>query len=361
MLINLSQFESNLRVILATIMLSIGTHMWGLLLIPIALILLYSGLTYKCSITHFFKKPSQAAQENLFVNFLPRYNPQPVFIFKADNSLAFSNQPAQKLFAEITQFNDLIDNDINDIIKREKIETHTLSLDSGHTYSLIIRGSMELDGVVVYGSDISEVINLKAEIHDTQKEIIYTMGEIGETRSKETGDHVRRVAEYSELLARLVGLDCKEAELIKLASPMHDIGKVGIPDSILKKPGKLTEDEFEVMKTHAELGFNLLNHSSRPVLKAAAIIAYHHHEKWNGTGYPQKLNGEDIHIYGRITAIADVFDALGSERVYKKAWPLDKILALFDEQKGLHFDPLLVTLMQDNLSDFLKIREKYPN
>ncbi|WP_413702078.1 HD-GYP domain-containing protein [Psychromonas sp. KJ10-10] len=323
--------------------------------------MLYTGLTSKCYITHLLKSQTKATKKHLYVNYLPQLNPQPVFIFKADKSLTFSNTPAQKLFPEIAQFNDLIEGSIDEIIEHEKVDTHTLNLSNGDTYSFIIRGSNELDGVVVYGSDISEVIKLNQEIHDTQKEIIYTMGEIGETRSKETGDHVRRVAEYSELLAKLCGLDCHEAELIKLASPMHDIGKVGIPDSILKKPGKLTEDEFEVMKTHAELGYNLLNHSTRPVLKALAIIAYHHHEKWNGSGYPQNLSGEDIHIYGRITAVADVFDALGDERVYKKAWPLDKILALFDEQKGIHFDPLLVTLMKDNLSEFLKIRDKYPN
>ena len=116
-------------------------------------------------------------------------------------------------------------------------------------------------------------------------------------------------------MALLSGIDKTEAELIKYASPMHDIGKVGIPDSILNKPGKLTTDEFTIMKTHAELGFNLLNHSDRPVLKTAAVIAYQHHEKWDGNGYPQQLAGENIHIYGRITAVADVFDALGSARV----------------------------------------------
>ena len=142
---------------------------------------------------------------------------------------------------------------------------------------------------------------------------------------------------------------------------MHDIGKVGIPDAILKKPGKLTEDEFEIMKTHAEIGFNLLNHSNRPVLKTAAIIAYQHHEKWNGTGYPQQLSGEDIHIYGRITAVADVFDALSSARVYKEAWPLEKVLLLFKEQRGNHFDPSLVDLLVNNLPKFLEIRERYPN
>ncbi|WP_028866347.1 HD domain-containing phosphohydrolase [Psychromonas hadalis] len=361
MLINLSKYESNIRVIIATILLCIGTHIFWFVLIPIGIILLYTGLTYKCPLMHLFNKQSQCTQENLFVNFLPRYNPQPVFIFRADNTLAFSNKPAKKIFSDVKHFSDLIPSPINEIISQERIETHTFPLDDTHIYSLIIRGSVELDGVVVYGSDISEVINLNKEILETQKEIIYTMGEIGETRSKETGDHVRRVAEYSQLLAELAGLDKNEAELIKLASPMHDIGKVGIPDNILKKSGKLTEAEFEVMKTHAEIGFNLLNHSTRPVLQTAAIIAYQHHEKWDGSGYPQQLKGEEIHLYGRITAIADVFDALASDRVYKKAWPLDKILTLFDDQQGHHFDPKLVTLLKNNLPKFLTIRKKHPN
>jgi putative two-component system response regulator len=115
------------------------------------------------------------------------------------------------------------------------------------------------------------------------------------------------------------------------------------------------------MKTHAEIGFNLLNHSTRPVLKAASMIAYHHHEKWNGSGYPQQLSGEEIHIYGRITAVADVFDALGSARVYKKAWPLEEILALLQEQRGINFDPSLVDLLLENLPMFLKIRQNHPN
>lgn len=135
------------------------------------------------------------------------------------------------------------------------------------------------------------------------------------------------------------GLPEEEAEQLKLASPMHDIGKIGIADAILNKPGKLTVEEYEVMKTHATIGYSMLKHSKRKLLKTAAIVAYEHHEKYDGSGYPRSLKGEDIHIYGRITAIADVFDALGSDRVYKKAWDDDKLLALFNEQKGAHFDP----------------------
>lgn len=364
MLINLSKQESSIRVIIGAIAITFGSHFLWFLLIPIGIILIQTGLTSKCSITHRLLKPTEAAKKNLFVNSLPKYNPEPVFIFKSDEQLAFANEPAKKLFPNLATFSDLTNSEIKDIkviIKEERIQHLTLNLTGNRVYSLVIRGSIELDSVMIYGSEISEVINLHKELQETQKEIIYAMGEIGETRSKETGDHVRRVAEYSQLLATLVGMEKTEANLIKLASPMHDIGKVGIPDSVLKKPGKLTEDEFEIMKTHADIGFNLLNHSNRPVLKAAAIIAYQHHEKWNGTGYPLKLEGEAIHIYGRITAIADVFDALGSARVYKEAWPLEKILALFKEQRGIHFDPSLVDLLLNNLDEFLEIRERYPN
>ena len=201
--------------------------------------------------------------------------------------------------------------------------------------------------------------SLEKEIEDTQKEVVFTMGSIGETRSKETGNHVRRVAEYSELFALYSGLSPKEAELLKQASPMHDIGKVGIPDNILNKPGKHTKEEFEIMKTHSVLGYDMLKHSKRPLLKIAAIVALEHHEKWDGSGYPKGLKGEDINIYGRITAVADVFDALGSDRIYKKAWEDERIYALFREQRGKHFDPTLVDIFFDNLDEFLHIRDKF--
>ena len=208
-------------------------------------------------------------------------------------------------------------------------------------------------------NDLTELFNLNEEIQSTQKEIIYKMGEIGETRSKETGNHVKRVAKYSKLLAKIYGINENEANNLLIASPMHDIGKVGIPDSILKKPGKLTKDEFEFMKDHSMIGYNILKDSNRDILKTAAIVAKEHHEKWDGTGYPLGLKGEEIHIYGRITAIADVFDALGSDRCYKKAWKDEEIFKFFKKEKGKHFDPVLVDLFFDNLEQFLKIRDKY--
>jgi HD-GYP domain-containing protein (c-di-GMP phosphodiesterase class II) len=210
-----------------------------------------------------------------------------------------------------------------------------------------------------YAGKSLESVQLHHEIEETQREIIFTMGEIGESRSKETGNHVKRVAEYSYLIALGLGMDQDECDLIKMASPMHDIGKVAVPDAVLKKPGKLDEEEFKIMQSHTEIGYGLLKNSTRQILKSAAILAHQHHEKWNGKGYPQGLKGEEIHIYGRITAIADVFDALGSERVYKAAWELDRILNLFQEERGHHFDPKIVDVFMEQLPKIIHVRDSY--
>ncbi len=210
-----------------------------------------------------------------------------------------------------------------------------------------------------YAAETLISAKLTSEIEETQKEVVFTMGAIGESRSKETGNHVKRVAEYSKILALAYGLDKEESELLKQASPMHDIGKIAIPDSVLKKPGRFNHEERNIMDTHAELGFNMIKNSERPLLKAAAIVAYEHHEKYNGTGYPRRLKGEDIHIYGRITAIADIFDALGSDRVYKKAWSDERIFQFFKEERGEHFDPKLVDLFFENIDEILKVRDTF--
>ena len=200
---------------------------------------------------------------------------------------------------------------------------------------------------------------LQEEIETTQKEIIFTLAETGEMRSKETGNHVKRVAEYSRLLAAQCGIEEGETELLKLASPLHDIGKIAIPDSVLLKPGRLDTEERQVMETHADLGYDMLQHSDRRILKSASIVAREHHEKWNGEGYPRGLKGDETHIFGRITAVADVFDALGSDRVYKKAWENEKIIDLLKSEKGQHFDPMLTDAFLKNFDKFLEIRDEY--
>ncbi|MEN9465201.1 MAG: hypothetical protein RL217_1382 [Pseudomonadota bacterium] len=216
----------------------------------------------------------------------------------------------------------------------------------------------------IYATNVAisyENILMREEIIETQREILYLLGEAVEVRSQETGAHVKRVAQYSRLLALHYGLDENEANLIKMASPLHDVGKIGISDNILNKPGKLSDTERAIMKTHTEIGAEILNKSQRRILKTAAIIAGQHHEFWNGSGYPKGLKGEDIHIAGRITALADVFDALGSKRCYKEAWPMDKILNFLKEKSGSQFEPKLVEILLTHLDEFLQIRQQYPD
>lgn len=206
-----------------------------------------------------------------------------------------------------------------------------------------------------------ENVHLIRDIEDGQREIVFTLGEITETRSRETGNHVKRVAEYSKVLGVNFGLRPAEAEVLRLAAPLHDVGKVGIPDAILNKPGKLTPEEYDIMKTHAQIGYDMLKVTKGRVLQAAALIAHQHHERFDGKGYPRGLAGNDIHLYGRISGIADVFDALGSERVYKKAWPLEDILKLFREERGKHFDPEVLDVFFANLDEILAIRDALPD
>jgi len=194
----------------------------------------------------------------------------------------------------------------------------------------------------------------------TEYEISIRLGRASEFRDLETGGHIKRMSHYSKLLAHLYGLDADECELILYAAPLHDIGKVGIPDKILLKPGKFVDDEFEIMKMHAELGAKMLEGADEfPVLKAGHIIALQHHERWDGKGYPYNIKGEDIHLYARIIAIADVFDALSSKRCYKEPMPLEKVLSIMKTDAGTHFDPNLVKLFLDNLDKFLEIQELY--
>lgn len=200
---------------------------------------------------------------------------------------------------------------------------------------------------------------LNIEIEETQKEILYILAEVTEARSEVTGFHVKRVSKYCKILAKEYGLTQREVILLTYAAPIHDIGKVAVPDSILLKPGKLTKEEFDIVKTHTTIGYNLLKNSNRDILKTAAIVAHEHHERYDGTGYPRGLKGDDIHIFGRIAAVADVFDALGSARVYKKAWDTKRILNYFKEERGKQFDPVLVDILFKNLDKFLEIKRKY--
>ncbi len=216
--------------------------------------------------------------------------------------------------------------------------------------------------VEVFSRNVSialDNVQLGLELANSQKEIIFTLGDCVESRSKETASHVRRVSECCRRMADLLGFEPQDVELIRLASPMHDVGKIGIPDSILLKPGKLTSDEFEVMKTHTRIGYQMLKGSSRPIMKAAAVIAHEHHERWNGEGYPGGLAGEDIHPFGRIACLVDVFDSLLSRRVYKEAWPVARVREFISAERGGMFDPRMVDVLLGEMDAFLSIREKF--
>ncbi|MBC7919044.1 MAG: DUF3369 domain-containing protein [Rhodoferax sp.] len=230
-----------------------------------------------------------------------------------------------------------------------------------HTSSL---GKMDRQLLELYTQSVAitfENMNLQEDLQETQKELVYILADAVEARSKETGAHVKRVALCSEVLARLYGLPEEDVMLIKHASPLHDIGKVAIPDAILHKPGKLDAAEWETMQKHAQFGLDILQRSSRPLMKLGAVIAISHHERWDGTGYPNRLAGDAIPISGRITALIDVFDALGSRRSYKEAWSDASVTELILQERGKQFDPALVDLLIANLETFHALRAQYPD
>ncbi len=196
-------------------------------------------------------------------------------------------------------------------------------------------------------------------ILDREHEMITRLSRAAEFRDPETGAHIQRMSNYSHLIARQLRLPPEEQELILRAAPMHDVGKIAIPDNILLKPGKLDEAEFTIMKTHAEKGWEILRGSQSHLLDIAAIIARSHHEKFDGSGYPLGLKGEEIPLHGRIVAVADVFDALTTERPYKKAWEVERAVDFLQTGAGSHFDPLCVAAFLSRLEDALVIRASY--
>ncbi|MFM2485259.1 HD domain-containing phosphohydrolase [Celerinatantimonas yamalensis] len=206
-----------------------------------------------------------------------------------------------------------------------------------------------------------KIVSLQSQTLQIQKKLIHVLGNSIETRSGETGNHVKRVAQLSAYLGKLAGLSARECEVLEIISPMHDVGKIGIPEAILNKPGRLTDAERELMETHTQIGHQLLHNDDGDMIALAGIVALEHHEYWNGQGYPYKKMGENIHIYARITTVTDVFDALKSKRCYKEAWPLDKVIEYFQKNKGTQFDPTLVTLFLDNIDEFVSIRNLHPD
>jgi len=197
------------------------------------------------------------------------------------------------------------------------------------------------------------------ELQNTRLQIILRLGRAAEYRDNETGFHVIRMSHYSRLIWLAAGQSKEEAELLLLASPMHDIGKIGTPDYVLLKAGKLSAEEWLLMQEHAQVGAEIIGHHADPMLEMARTIALTHHEKWDGSGYPAGLRGEAIALVGRVVAIADVFDALTSARPYKEAWSVERAVDHIQQEAGRHFDPSLVTAFMSALPEILKIRNQY--
>lgn len=193
-------------------------------------------------------------------------------------------------------------------------------------------------------------------LNSSYQDAIRMLGIAGHYNDSDTGVHIWRMAAYARILAEAAGWEDERARLLEQAAPMHDTGKIGIPDEILKKPGKLSSSEWEIMKRHTQIGYEILSHSQAPLFQLAAEVALNHHERWDGTGYPGALAGEDIPQSARIVAVADVFDALAMRRPYKEAWPMDQVIAKIEEGRGMHFEPRMVELFLDCLPRLLETK-----
>lgn len=208
---------------------------------------------------------------------------------------------------------------------------------------------------------IKDLVKKNNELYEEQQIIVESLSELVESQSHETGNHVKRVAAYTEILCRAMGLSEEETWKISVASMMHDVGKIAVPREILHKPGRLTEDEFAEIKKHVDYGHKLLEHSSGEVMRLAADIAWHHHERFDGKGYQNNLEGEQIGIYARCVAVADVFDALVSKRCYKTSWTPEQAREEIISQAGRQFDPQITKLFDEHFDEFLKVMEEYPD
>ncbi|MBF0186833.1 MAG: response regulator [Magnetococcales bacterium] len=215
---------------------------------------------------------------------------------------------------------DYITKPVQPDLVRARVKTHLALSDQQRTCRMLVKRRTE-------------------ELEKSQRAAIDMLGEAGHFNDTDTGVHIWRMADFCGALARAIGWSVERAEMLELAAPMHDTGKLGISDTILKAPRKLTRDEFEIIKTHTTIGYDILKKSTSPLFTLAAEVALHHHEKWDGSGYPHGLVGEEISEASRIVALADVFDALSMHRPYKEAWPLDKVFEIILKDAGTHFDP----------------------
>ncbi|MCX7724705.1 MAG: response regulator [Thermodesulfovibrio sp.] len=293
---------------------------------------------------------------------MPRMNGIEVLsVLKSDSNT--SHIPVVVLSGDEKERKNALKHGANDFISKpfdaEELKLRVINNLHVKKYQDLIRNLNEIlhKEVTKKTKELREALELARE---AEYEMVIKFGMISEFRDEETGQHTRRISYYSKLLAQLIGLSESEQQIIFYASPLHDVGKVGIPDSILKKPGPLTYEEFEVIKLHTIIGGKILETDPRFVtLQAGKIIAEQHHEKWDGSGYPYGLKKEEIHIYARIVAICDVFDAMTSDRVYRPAFTVEQAIEIMKKNRDTHFDPKLFDIFIQNLDEFLRIKETF--
>ncbi|QJQ06488.1 DUF3369 domain-containing protein [Undibacterium piscinae] len=346
-------------------------------------------LCYREGLERVIEASSHIFQQRNLVDFANGLLQQVVALMRLEQSMlvrlrgaiGISGEQTYEVLARIGEFDDdsqIFSSEL--LLQLDEARTQRVSRLHGDTYVgyfpnnsgkaslLVLKGVAdvgEIDAKLleVFSSGVAiafDNILLNQEIRETQSELIMRLGDVVESRSHEAGNHVRRMAEVSYLLAQASGMSADEATILKQAAPMHDIGKIATPDAVLLKPGKLDLDEWAVMKLHPAIGMSILKGSQRPILKAAAIIAYQHHEKFDGSGYPQGLQGTEIHPFARIVAVADVFDALMHARCYKPAWPVAEVMAHLQAVSGSHLDPVYVDVLIKNVDAALAINAKYP-
>ena len=272
--------------------------------------------------------------------------------------------PILVITAQLTQeyCQKALDNGARDFITKPFVVNELLArvrnqLEIRQAHLLLREQNLSLEAVVKERTAALQVAH--QDLHESRLQVVRRLGRAAEYRDNETGLHIIRMSYISVVIAKAIGMSVEEQDLLLNASPMHDIGKIGVPDHILLKPGKFEPEEWEIMKTHAQIGADILSGDDTPMMCMAREIALTHHEKWDGSGYPKGLKGEDIPLVGRITALADVFDALTSERPYKKAWSNEDAVAFIKEQSGRHFDPKLVACFIEHFDEVIAIKEEY--
>ena len=248
---------------------------------------------------------------------------------------------------------------INLIMKTENPQLEKYAHDLAEIYKSEKQKRKELQAaneqLVKFADDLNKTVR---ELQGAYLDTIHRLVLAAEYKDEDTGAHIVRMSHYSALIAEKLGLPGRDVQNILYAAPMHDVGKIGIPDSILMKPGKLTEEEFDLMKIHTTMGAKILANSKSKILQVAEQIALSHHEKWNGKGYPLGLSGDDIPLAGRIVALADVFDALTSKRPYKNPFPVKVAIDIIKKERGQHFDPDVVDIFLENIDEILKIKSE---